>query len=113
VERRLSERGLVVVCKQEKNDVMVLTDAQAAKYTDRRQRIARQQMARNYCKQTTVDRDALTDEERAAHDRRLEVNGRTLSAMRTARKPLALPSKRATPLPLPHANANPPDPEKT
>lgn len=111
IERRLAERGEIVVTRQDKNDVRICTDSEAAKYTEREFRAGMRKMARHYRKMTTVDRSNLTDEEREAHDRRLEVNGRTLSAMRSVRKPQALPTRRATPLPA--ATAPDPGSEKT
>jgi hypothetical protein len=99
VERRLAERGLVVVTRQEKNDVRICTDPEASKYKDREVRRSVRKMARDVREMSTVDRSKLTDDEREEHDRRLEINGRTVAAIRHVRKPQALPSKRATPLP--------------
>lgn len=99
VERRLAERGEVVVTRQDKNDIRICTDNEAVDYTEREFRRGIRKMARHFAKQRTIDRANLTDEKLGKHDRSLEVNGRTMSAVRVARKPTALPVKRATPLP--------------
>ena len=100
IERRLAERGLLVVVAQRKNDLIVLTDAEAALYTAREFRAGLRKAGRNHAKGRTVDRANLPESARNNHDRELELQGRTLSAIRTARRtPVAIPTKRATPLP--------------
>lgn len=86
IERELAvrERLWTVVVRGE--DVVILTDAQAATYTDDQQRQAMRRLKRNFHRQVAVDVLELSEEERAKHERAVEVNGKTLQAAMTARR---------------------------
>jgi hypothetical protein len=95
----LAERGLDVVIRQDGDDLVILTDSEAAPYTDDkfRQRIVQAGLALR--EQLSVARGGLTDEEVARHDRALTVNGMTYAGARKARREtlVATPRARLTP----------------
>lgn len=92
---RLAQRGLDVVVRAVKNDLVILTDSDAAPYTDAKFQNRIAQAAHALQEQLSVSRHALTDGERLRHDRACAVNGATLAGARKARKAeLALPTRR-------------------
>jgi len=105
VERRLAERGLVVVTRIEKYTIPICTDTEASDYTQREIARGLRKMRRHHRKMGTVDRANLTDKKRMEHDIAHTIIGRSLSAyLRESRKPAAIPCARSTPVFLPGAD---------
>lgn len=71
---------------QKGDDIVVLTDAQAAEYTDRQIELDLRAMAKMLRHQLAVDVSALDDDQRSEHERNLEVNSKTLQAATSARR---------------------------
>lgn len=94
----LAVRGLRVTVKLVGDSLRVLTDEEAARYNpdmfDRSIRGA----ARAHQRNTHVDPSQLTEEQRARHERNLEVQGKMLQGVRSARRSAVLtPARRRTP----------------
>ncbi len=100
IEWRLAERGMEVVTRSQRDDIIILTDAEAAPFTDREFQNTVRKLRRRLIQQSSVDRAALSDVERTRHDRALTVNGATYAGTRAAQqKALApiRPQRRMTP----------------
>lgn len=102
----LSDRGLEVVTRQEKDGVRILDDPDATVYLEQQFKLRMAGMRTAHGRAMTVDVTRLDEETRRQHENRLHVNGWTLKAMRQGRREAlkALPHKRNTPgLPKPPA----------
>jgi hypothetical protein len=99
VRRKLLERGLFVTVKQRHNDLVVLTDTEASAYNQQRFNAELRGAFRAHARQLGVDRSKLDDKALDKHDRSLEIQGRTLSAIRKSRRevPTLRPNDRLTP----------------
>jgi len=86
IEGILAERGLAVVIRTRENGLRILTDSEAAEYTDRRGDNHLEGLMRAYVRQTSVDAANLTDAERSIHREAVQKRGRILqSALNAAR----------------------------
>lgn len=94
IEWRLAERGLEVMTRIHRDDIVVLTDSQASLFSDSQFKNALRMLGRMLGKQMSVDRAPLSDLERARHDRALGVNGRTLAGARRERQKALVPTPR-------------------
>ena len=88
ITRRLADRGLEVVCKQRKHDIVILTDAEASAELAARLENAVRGIRRNHRRLATVDVENLQSGERVDHDMRQIRSGRLWLALRDANRPL-------------------------
>lgn len=91
---KLAERGLDVVIRSEKQDLLILTDSQAAPYADAKFQARLHQAGTALREQLSVNRANLLPEQVDEHDRACQVNGATFSAMRQARRKALVPTAR-------------------
>lgn len=85
-ERRLLDRGLQAVVRVDNYGVRVLTDAEAAEYTDHQFGGLIRRLGRTLHRQNRVDTKELGTSQRQQHERALLVNSRTFQAAANARK---------------------------
>ena len=99
ITRRLAERGERVVVAQRQNDLVILTDEEAVAYTANEFRAGLRKTILNHTRTQDIDRANLSETRLQMHDRELEIQGRMVEAIRSAKaSPTAIPSRRATPL---------------
>jgi len=92
VTRRLLERGISAVVVSEHDDLVILTDAEAATYSAHNFDLGRRKMGRSLQRQAAVDRSQLTPDQLATHDRALAQHGAIYAATTKACRTFALPS---------------------
>lgn len=86
IEAERFQSGAPLVVKHEANGLRVLTDQEAAEYTDKKVHDSLRQAAQNYFRQTAmVDAECLTAQERSKHERATLVNSRLLQALQVER----------------------------
>jgi hypothetical protein len=95
-----AERGEIVTVTEERQDLVILTDEEAAAYNERHFDLALDSMRRCHGRKLAVDRAELSAEVRERHDRTLLTQGRQLHAVRVAAKLEAAPRERETPAAL-------------
>jgi hypothetical protein len=89
-----ADRGEIVTLSEDKYDLVILTDEEAAIYNEHRFEIALDAARRSHGRKLAVDRAQLSAESLERHDRGLVVQGRQLHAVREAVKGLAAPRER-------------------
>ncbi len=98
---RLANRGLDAVIRSQKDDLVILTDEEAAPYTDTKFQMRIQQAGHALREQLSVSRAGLLPEQIEDHDRACVVNGATYAGAKKARRgalsPTPTPRKRLTP----------------
>jgi len=100
IEQKLSDRGLDVVVRRRGDDLVILSDNEAAAHSDRRIRKSFSKASHFLRKQLAVDVTRLNDAEQKEHARRLAINGQTVAAMLSTRRRLLLKAcTRKTPVP--------------
>jgi hypothetical protein len=98
IETDLWKLGKPWTLKQQGEDIVVLTDAEAAEYNDRRFKQDLRSMGRRLQHQLSVDVAQLDDDQRADHLRAVEVNGKIMQAVAVAKKQIRLEAhQRQTP----------------
>lgn len=104
IERELNQRGHAWTIKIQKDEIRVLTDAEASTYNHALQVQARCAMEKRYALNAAVDVSALGEDQRKQHDRTMEVDGKYLLALQHVRRSLRLAGHaRRTPGKLPSA----------
>lgn len=93
IVHRLAERDLFVVAKFDGHDIIILTDNEAAPYTDDEFKRGVRKMGRSLAQQASVNRANLTDDVRTRHDRAMVVNGAGYAAIKSARRKAAIAPK--------------------
>ena len=88
IERECRDRGKLFTLAVVRGVLRVLTDEEAARYTQRRVRAGFRTARRSLHKQLAVDPTELTDAHRREHERNLLVNGRMIQAALTERRRL-------------------------
>lgn len=81
IERRFLDRGEVVMVRQDRGALRVLLDEEVPAYAAKLVRDGLRRVGRAHVRQSGADRSKMTDATRERHDRQLEVQGRTLSAI--------------------------------
>jgi len=99
IEDSFEDRGELVTVVQRRHDLVVLTDDEAVGHNARQFRVGIRKAARSHRRALAVDRAQISPVRLQEHDRNLEVNGRILSAIRTAKREI-LPSPRPRETPL-------------
>ena len=98
IEHGLRYLGRPATIKTEGGGLRVLTDAEAAVYNDRHGDLARFKLFRAFRRNQAVDEANLSDAERQAHYRTLEVQGKYVQALKQISRQLSVePVKRMTP----------------
>lgn len=93
-----AERGEIVTVTEERHDLVILTDEEAAAYNERHFELALDAARRCHGRALAVDRARLSPEALERHDRSLVVQGRQLQAAHEARKVLPVPRERTGPV---------------
>lgn len=98
ISRHLLARGLIATVAVVKGAVRVLTDAEASVYLRKRRQHLLSGFVRTNYRTLAVDVNNLTPAERSHHERELEIQGKYMQAIATARAQIRLGSyKRSTP----------------
>ncbi len=98
IESGLRCLGRPVTIKTEGAGLRVLTDAEAAVYNARHGDLARFKLFRAFRRNQAVDEANLSDPERQAHYRTLEIQGKYVQALKQISRQLSVePVKRMTP----------------
>lgn len=99
ISKRFEERGEIVTVSQRKHDLVVLTDEEAVEHNERSFNSGLRKAAKSHHRSLGIDRSAIVDDKvLKAHDRGLEKQGRILSSIREARRPISpKPRERMTP----------------
>lgn len=98
IAERFEERGEIVTITQRKHDLVVLTDDEAIEHNARQFKAGIRKSTRSHHRALGVDRSRVAPERLADHDRGLEAQGRTLAAIRQARREVKpAPRERSTP----------------
>lgn len=98
IEREMRERGRIWTIKIEKDEIRILTDAEASPYNHALQVQARGALFRRFALNSAVNIAELTEDQRKEHDRFMEVDGKYVLALQATRQQLRLKAhKRATP----------------
>jgi hypothetical protein len=98
IEKSLRSLGRPATLKAEANGLRILTDSEAAVYNPRRSDLARHQLFLSHRRNLEVDDTNLSETERQEHYRRLEVQGKYVSALQKVERQLRVePTKRKTP----------------
>lgn len=103
IERDMWAANKRVTLKLDKGAIVVCTDSEAAIKNARDFMLGLRKLSRSHVRNQFVDVSQLADDERAAHERKLEVEGKYLQAVASTRKEIRLQShSRSTPgLPSP------------
>lgn len=113
VQRKMSERGLIVTIRQDQLGLEICDDATASAYNELEYKRGIRKMVRSHARLIAVDSSQLSDAERSRHERRLTVQGALLAAMSGMRKQLRiggrLGPKRLAPPPDPQPEPQPAD----
>ena len=86
IQDDLEDIGSIWTLAIVKNDLRVLTDAEASEYNHRSLLNGMAKMFRSQYRNMAVDVTELTDDQEKDHIRRIEVDGKILQAIRAARK---------------------------
>lgn len=98
IERALRSVGRPATIKAEGMRLRILTDAEAAQYNARHGELARFKLFRAFRRNQAVDEANLSDADRQAHYRTLEVQGKYVQALRKIARTFHVePIKRQTP----------------
>lgn len=89
IEREMGSRGNPVTVRRQHDDLIILTDSQAALHNDNQFQLARRKMGRALVRQAAVDTNKLSDDEMRRHEQRYLANSRMYQAiLRERRKQL-------------------------
>ena len=98
IQDALEDLGYVWTLAIVKNDIRILTDAEASEYNHRSLLNGMAKMFRAQYRNMAVDQTLLTEDQAKDHARRIEVDGRLIQAIRAERKtPKLLDTKREVP----------------
>jgi hypothetical protein len=92
-----ANRGEVVTVVEERSDLVILNDEEAALYNERTYELALNAARRSHARKLAVDRAKLQPTTLERHDRVLVVQGRQLHAIAASTPALPSPRKRSTP----------------
>jgi hypothetical protein len=99
IESHFAADGLTVTVIQRSDDLVILTDREAAEYNRERFRQHVRGLRRSHRRAAGVDPVPLTEQERRDHDRALEIQGRILLAVAAVRREITpRPHERRTPI---------------
>jgi hypothetical protein len=99
IESHFAVDGVTVTVIQRSDDLVILTDREAAEYNRERFKQHVRGMRRSHRRAAGVNPVPLTEQERRDHDRALEVQGRILLAVAAVRREIApKPHERRTPI---------------
>lgn len=95
IEDELEARGRPVVVASVKNNLTILTDEEAQKYTAERFAAAQRAMCRAHRRAMIIDRTNLSQEADGRHQRQLQVQGAKLAAISVVNRRLNKPQPKA------------------
>lgn len=100
IARELKKIGVVYTLRISHGEILVCTDAEAARYNRRIVKLSVRRVRRSHIRNLHVDTSKLTDEQRKSHERSIIHSGILLAASRSSRKKLGPPAspERKTPV---------------
>jgi hypothetical protein len=99
IERKSRDNGGRLISRNRHGALEILTDENAAKYTERHAKLGRRRFYRNHRRQLDVETKNLSDKARFEHEQSIILNGRMIANMHSSREiPRPEPHKAAIPL---------------